>query len=236
MYEEITFDTSKFDKIDWHSIDDELITDIHRTAHILPCTFPPVSYYESQCIDQSSPESKPKMKTGKGQNLATEIKIKPKDDSEWVTKRLETRKTMLAKPKKLQKRRKNAAKKQKRKEKLLSKKCQKTTEQLEANEMAALKAISIDEYKSVDEPIEPTLNISMASEPRLTRKRASQHFATETVKPINIASAQHEIAKRRAPGFTSPTHTVIESASESGTEHNPMVTTRSGRVVRTRQK
>lgn len=149
---------------------------------------------------------------------------------------MEIRKKVMAKPQQLRKSKKNAAKRRKQKEKALLKKAQKNVEQLEANELASLKRISVDEYRAVDKPVEPTPNPTTASEARLTRKRASQNFVAEKTKPIDITSVQHEILKRRASGFTAATHSPTESASVTHLESNSMVTTRSGRIVRTRQK
>lgn len=149
---------------------------------------------------------------------------------------MEMRKKVLAKPQQLRKSKKNAAKHRKRKEKALLKKAQMNVEQLEASELASLKSISVDEYRAVDKPIEPTPNPATASAARLTRKRASHNFVTEKTKPIDITSVQHEISKRRASGFTAATQIPNESASVTHLESNSMVTTRSGRIVRTRQK
>lgn len=233
IYDGVGFEKSHFDAIHWQPIDDQLITDIHRTANLLPCAFPSTSYCESTGIGHSA--TKPQAKGRKGQEDSTEAQIKPKDDSEWVAKRSKARKAIAARPKQLQKQRKNAAKRQKKKLKKLKEKAEKNAQRVEAIEMASLKAISVDEYMAVDKPVEPTPNFSAASEPRLTRKRASQKFVRETAPPIDIVSAQHEITKRRVSGFLSPTRPTNESASESGTESSSPVTTRSGRVVRTRQ-
>lgn len=238
MYEKIAFEKSQFDKIDWHPIDDQIITDVHRSANILPCSFPPASYYESNGIvpPTTLPKSKPISKTNTWPKSTFQMKIKPKDDSNLVAKRMEIRKKVMAKPQQLRKSKKNAAKRRKQKEKALLKKAQKNVEQLEANELASLKRISVDEYRAVDKPVEPTPNPTTASEARLTRKRASQNFVAEKTKPIDITSVQHEILKRRASGFTAATHSPTESASVTHLESNSMVTTRSGRIVRTRQK
>lgn len=230
------FEKSQFDKIDWHPIDDQIVTDVHLSANILPCSFPPASYYESHGIGQSITQSKAKPKTKTGPKSKFGMKIKPKDDSEWVAKRMEMRKKVMAKPQQLRKSKKNAAKRQKQKEKSLLKKAQKNVEKLEANELASLKMISVDDYRAVDKPIEPTPSSTTASGARMTRKRASQNFVAEKAKQIDISSVQDEISKRRALGFTAASHNPTEPASDMHTESNSMVTTRSGRIVRTRQK
>lgn len=165
---------------------------------------------------------------------AVERQIKPKDDSGWVAKRSENRKATQARPQQLRKSIKNATKRQKKKARLLKQREQENVKRIEAKELASLKEISVDEYSAVDKPIEPTPSIPRTCEPRLTRKRASQHFAIEKTTPIDIAHVQHEISKRRAPGFATSTASATEAASD--TESNSTITTRSGRVVRNRQK
>lgn len=230
IYEKITFEKSQFDKIDWLPIDEQIITDIHITANVLPCAFPPTAYYESSGIGESTSGFSLKAKTQKGPKTPLEMPIKPSDDSGWVAKRLEKRKTTLSKPQRLRKSQKNAAKRQKQRVKALLKKAEKNVQQSDANELATLKEISVDEYKAVDKPIEPLTSVGTLSEPRLTRKRASQRFAAGKAKTIDIVSAQHEIAKRRASGFVSP------SPCDSSVENQSSLTTRSGRIVRTRPK
>lgn len=239
MYEKIAFEKSQFDKIDWHPIDDQLITHIHRTANVLPCSFPPTGYYESKRTEQSTIESNAKTKTPKTCESAFKSQIKPKDDFEWVAKRSENRKKVLSKPQHLNKSKKNAAKRQKQKVKLLLKKAQKTVDQMEANELASVRKISVDEYTAVDKPIEPTPNITKTVEPRQTRKRFSQNFAAEKIKSVDIANAQSEILKRRALSYTTAKPMAMvtaDSIGDSSTESNTMVKTRSGRVLRSRQK
>lgn len=165
---------------------------------------------------------------------ADERQIKPKDDSGWVAKRSENRKATQARPEQLRKSIKNATKRQKKRKNLLIKREQKNVELIEAKELASLKKISVDEYKAVDKAIEPTPCIMRTCEPRLTRKRASQHFTTRKTNPIDIARVQHEISKRRALGFATSTASAAKPVSD--TDSNSTIITRSGRVVRTRQK
>lgn len=234
IYEKITFEKSQFDKINWIPIDDQIITDIHLTANVLPCAFPPTTYYESSGIGESTIGFPAKTKPQKGPKTPLGIPIKPNDDSEWVAKRLEKRKTMLSKPQQLRKSKKNAAKRQKQRVKALLKKAKKIVEQSDANELATIKEISVDEYKAVDKSVEPSTSVVTPSEPRITRKRASQRFVAEKAKTIDIASAQCEIAKRRAFSFDEPS--TIKSACDTSVDSQSLLTTRSGRIVRTRPK
>lgn len=88
IYEKVSFDKSSLDKIEWHPIDDQLITDIHLKTNLLPCAFPPASYYGNVEIDSSASTASASNKKNK---------FKPRDDSGWVTKRMETRQTTLSK-------------------------------------------------------------------------------------------------------------------------------------------
>lgn len=169
-------------------------------------------------------------------NVQRTMEIKPQDDSLWVAQQLQNRKTKIEEPELKRKKLKNAAKRNKLKVKLLLRKSRKNVLQLEANELASLKEISVDEYTAVDKSITPTPITMATSERRLTRKRASENFTTEKTKPIDIVNAQNEILKRRAPSLPGNARTSMPSpngsTSEASPENGSMVTTRSGRVLR----
>lgn len=171
-------------------IDDRELTEIHKRFRLLPCAFPPKTFYEENQI-----QSTPKRQQARKVINANKKEIKPKDDSDQVAQRAEKYQKAIKQRQQFISNLKKTRKRKKRQEKLKAKAQVKVEKAEENKEMESLK-----ELFSADQP--ETKDTENFKTPRLTRKRAigqcSNTNDTESIqKNVDITKAHEEISKRR---------------------------------------
>lgn len=86
-----SFEQNLMDKAEWMPIDDEIVTEIHKKYHILPCSFPHAEHLKKYHLQPLKAEC---VKYSKVKQARAVMKICPIDDSLGILNKVRARKEM----------------------------------------------------------------------------------------------------------------------------------------------
>lgn len=176
IFKDVTFNLNVFEKGKWQPIDDQIITEIHETCEMLPCSFPHSDYLKDHrvVLRKDKHQIMGKKAAKKEKKL---LKIQPEDDSgcvQWKLQHMQLRKKKIKKRTTQMKMQKKVRQRVKRKEikEIL------TAEAKEYESTKKLLVATMDHYstssgQSLNVPTEPqNLNIADCSIATRTRRQS----------------------------------------------------------------